>query len=176
MKRATFNFKKFYDIESKRGVPNRVLFEMKQYDGKEVKYNKLVLNDEDTFAIPDAWCDIVDLTPTSNITIMNSFIQGEFGVYFDTEKELSEFLILCEIDNLYWRTGAFEKKATEYIPEYKGTQNYIYHFCTEDSFPDSLCVGDSDEEYFEEYPIKLIGYKDFIDIFNKEKKGGNQEK
>lgn len=169
MKRTTFNFQKFYDIESKRGVPNRVLFEMKQYDGKEVKYNKLVLNDEDTFAIPDAWCDIVDLTPTSNIKIMNSFIKGEFGVNFDTEEELSKFLLLCEKENLYWRSPAFEKKATEYVPEYKGTQNYIYHFYMENSFPDSLTFGDSYEEYFEEDPIKLMKYKDFINIYNKER-------
>lgn len=168
MKSKTFNFQKFYDFASKRRVPNRVLSEMKQYDGKEVKYNKLVLNDGDTVDVPDIWCDIIDITPTSDIKIMNSFIKGEFGVNFDTDEELSEFLILCEKENLYWNAPAFKKKATEYVPEYNGTQNYIYHFCTEDSFPDSLTFGDSDEEYFEEYPIKLMRYKDFINTYNKE--------
>lgn len=170
MKIKTFSFQKFYDFASKRKVPNRVFSEMKQYDGKEVKYNKLVLNDGDTFEIPDEWCDIVDLTPMSNIKIMSSFIKGEFGVNFDTDEELSEFLILCERENLYWRTPAFERKATEYVPEYKGTQTFISHDCGENNIPDSLTFGDSDEEYFEEYPIKLIRYKDFIDIYNKEKK------
>ena len=170
MKIKTFSFKKFYDIASKKRIPNRVFSEMKQYDGNEVKYNKLVLNDGDTVDVPDAWCDVMDLTPISNIKIMNSFIRGEFGVNFDTDEELSEFLILCEKENLYWRTPAFEKKATEYALEYKGPQSFIYHFCTEDCFPDSLTFGDSSEEYFEEYPTKLIKFKDFIAIYNKEKK------
>lgn len=169
MKIKKFSFKKFYDFASKRRVPDLVFSEMKQYDGKEVKYNKLVLNDGDTFDIPDTWCDTIDLTPISDIKIMNSFIREEFGVNFDTDEELSEFLILCEKEHLYWRTKAFEKKATEYVPEYKGTQTFMLHSFGE--YNDTLTVGDSDEEYFEEYPIKLIGYKEFINIYNKEKKG-----
>ena len=168
MKVKNFNFQKFYDFAIKKRVPNRVFSEMKKYDGKEVTYNKLVLNDGDTFEIPDEWCDIRDLTPMSNIKIMNSFIKEDFGVNFDTDEELSEFLILCEKENLHWRTKAFDKKATEYVPEYRGTQNFISHACGDNN--DTLTFGDSDEEYFEEYPIKLIKYKDFIDIYNKEKK------
>lgn len=169
MKIKKFNFQKFYDFASKRKVPNRVFSEMKPYDGKEVKYNKLVLNDGDTVDIPDIWCDTIDLTPISDIKIMNSFIKGEFGVNFDTDEELSEFLLLCEKENLYWRTLAFEQKATEYVPEYEGAQNFMFHFLGENN--DSLTFGNSDEEYFEEYPIKLIGYKDFINAYNKEQKG-----
>lgn len=169
MKRTTFNFKKFYDFASKRRVPDLVFSEMKQYDGKEVKYNKLVLNDGDIICIPDIWCDIYDITPTSDIKIMNSFIQGEFGVNFETEEELSEFLLLCEKETLYWHTPAFEKKATEFVPEYQGKQTFIYNYLGENNSPDTLTVGDSYEEYFEEYPIKLMKYKDFMDIYNKEK-------
>ena len=169
MKSKTFNFKKFYDFASKRRVPDLVFSEMKQYDGKEVKYNKLVLNDGDTADIPDIWCDIIDITPTSNIAIMNSFIKGEFGVNFDTEEELSEFLILCEKEKLYWNIGDLKKKAAEYIPEYEGTQTFIQHFIGENGFSDTLTVGDSSEEYFEEYPTKLMKYEDFIAIYNKER-------
>lgn len=167
MKIKKFNFKKFYEfaINTKKQIPNKLFIEMKQYDGKEVKYDKLELEDGDTLYVIDAWLDIVDLTPVSNIKIMNSFIQGEFGVNFDTEEELSEFLILCEKEKLYWNIRNLKKKATEYIPEYEGTQTFIQHFIGENGFPDTLTVGDSSEEYFEEYPTKLMKYKDFIDKY-----------
>ena len=171
MKVKKFSFQKFYDfsINTKKQIPNKLFIEMKQYDGKEVKYDKLQLADGDTLYVIDAWLDIVDLTPVSNIKIMNSFIKEEFGINFDTEEELSEFLILCENENLYWNIGDLKKKkATEYVPKYEGTQTFIQHLIGENGFSDTLTVGDSSEEYFEEYPIKLMKYKDFINIYKEE--------